>query len=180
NGVGIKKEIIPNLFKIEESYSTIGTEKEAGTGLGLVLVKEFVEKNNGSIQIESEEGQGTTIYVVFRSVEDVSSCDRNCLGSFDGVLQALSEKRKSGVFDVFFNEIEPIFIECYKSYSSRNVNKFAKLIKSFANEYEVKELMHFADSIQKSMQKFDVNQLNICFSEFDKLVAYIHKQEMRS
>ncbi|MFO7864154.1 MAG: PAS domain S-box protein, partial [Salinivirgaceae bacterium] len=42
NGVGIKKEIIPNLFKIEESYSTIGTEKEAGTGLGLVLVKEFV------------------------------------------------------------------------------------------------------------------------------------------
>jgi PAS domain S-box-containing protein len=60
NGVGIRKEAIPNLFLIEESKSTSGTEKETGTGLGLILCKEFIEKHGGRIWVESEEGVGST------------------------------------------------------------------------------------------------------------------------
>jgi PAS domain S-box-containing protein len=60
NGVGIKKEAIDKLFKIEESYSTIGTQNEKGTGLGLILCKEFVEKHGGKIWVESTLGQGST------------------------------------------------------------------------------------------------------------------------
>ena len=60
NGVGIRKEAIPNLFLIEESKSTSGTDKETGTGLGLILCKEFVEKHGGRIWAESEEGVGST------------------------------------------------------------------------------------------------------------------------
>ena len=58
-GVGISKERVKNLFKIEKNISTNGTEEEHGTGLGLVLCKEFVEKNNGKIWVESEEGKGS-------------------------------------------------------------------------------------------------------------------------
>ena len=59
NGVGISKNSIEKLFKIDESYSTPGTNKETGTGLGLILCKEFIDKHNGSIWVESEEGKGS-------------------------------------------------------------------------------------------------------------------------
>ncbi|MBU8893808.1 MAG: PAS domain-containing sensor histidine kinase [Bacteroidales bacterium] len=62
NGVGIPKESINNLFKIETSFSTYGTEKEKGSGLGLILCKELVEKNGGKIRVESEEDAGSTFY----------------------------------------------------------------------------------------------------------------------
>jgi len=59
NGVGIKKENIGKLFLIEESYSTVGTRNEKGTGLGLMLCKEFIEKHEGNLWVESEEGKGS-------------------------------------------------------------------------------------------------------------------------
>ena len=59
NGMGIKKENIYKLFKIDESYSTRGTQNESGTGLGLLLCKEFVEKHGGKIWAESEVGKGS-------------------------------------------------------------------------------------------------------------------------
>ncbi len=59
NGVGIRKENQDKLFD-KEGYTTAGTKNEMGTGIGLMLVKEFVEKNNGSVHVESEEGEGST------------------------------------------------------------------------------------------------------------------------
>jgi signal transduction histidine kinase len=61
NGIGISPEHIDKLFRIDENYSTLGTNDEKGTGLGLVLCKEFVEKNGGSIKVDSVYEQGTTI-----------------------------------------------------------------------------------------------------------------------
>jgi signal transduction histidine kinase len=62
NGVGILKNDVKRLFKIEEKVSTQGTDGELSTGLGLLLCKEFVEKNGGKIWAESEEGVGSTFY----------------------------------------------------------------------------------------------------------------------
>lgn len=61
-GVGIARENIPKLFKIESKYSTKGTANEKGTGLGLILCKEFVDKHGGKIWMESEVGKGSTFY----------------------------------------------------------------------------------------------------------------------
>ena len=62
NGVGIKEKNLDKLFRIEESYSTMGTQKETGTGLGLLLCKEFVEKHQGQIGVESEHEKGSRFY----------------------------------------------------------------------------------------------------------------------
>lgn len=62
NGIGIPKERVEKLFRIEESESTAGTANEKGTGLGLILCKEFIEKHDEKIWVESEEGKGSTFY----------------------------------------------------------------------------------------------------------------------
>ncbi len=60
NGIGIPEEILPKLFKLNGKFSSTGTANEPGTGLGLVLCHEMVEKNGGRIWAESIPGQGTT------------------------------------------------------------------------------------------------------------------------
>jgi len=59
SGVGIPEEQIPLLFNINTNLSTRGTSYEKGTGLGLILCKEFVDKHNGKIWVESEMGLGS-------------------------------------------------------------------------------------------------------------------------
>lgn len=59
-GIGIKEENMEKLFRIDNQYKKEGTAGEFGTGLGLILCCEFVEKNNGHIWVESEFGKGTT------------------------------------------------------------------------------------------------------------------------
>lgn len=63
SGIGMTNDKIKNLFNINENVSTAGTENEKGTGLGLILVKELVQKNEGTIHVESEVGKGSKITI---------------------------------------------------------------------------------------------------------------------
>lgn len=62
NGTGIPPENVAKLFKLESNPSTEGTSQERGTGLGLILCKEFVEKNGGTIGVRSKEGEGSLFF----------------------------------------------------------------------------------------------------------------------
>ena len=62
NGIGIEPERLTRLFDLSHYSSTIGTANETGTGLGLLLCKEFVEKHGGKIWVESELGKGSVFY----------------------------------------------------------------------------------------------------------------------
>ncbi len=59
NGEGIREENIDKLFRIDQSYSTKGTENESGTGLGLILCKELITQSNGEIFVKSQYGKGS-------------------------------------------------------------------------------------------------------------------------
>jgi len=67
NGIGMTREFISKLFSIDADLSTRGTENEKGTGLGLFLCKEFVEKHHGKIWVESVPGKGSIFRFVIPS-----------------------------------------------------------------------------------------------------------------
>ncbi len=60
-GVGMSPRHVAQLFKIDVHHTTLGTDQEQGTGLGLIICKEMVEKNGGQIWVESEIDKGTTV-----------------------------------------------------------------------------------------------------------------------
>jgi len=62
SGIGIEPDTVKKLFKISEKVSTLGTEGETGTGLGLILCAELVKKIGGKIWVESDLGKGTKFY----------------------------------------------------------------------------------------------------------------------
>ncbi|RJP70030.1 MAG: sensor histidine kinase, partial [Ignavibacteriales bacterium] len=61
-GIGIPQEKINKLFQVGENTSTRGTAGEIGTGLGLILCKDLLEKNGHKIYVISESGKGSTFY----------------------------------------------------------------------------------------------------------------------
>ena len=63
NGMGMSPEKLKTLFSISKNRSSSGTEKEKGSGLGLILCKELVEKANGIIEVESQPNKGTEFKV---------------------------------------------------------------------------------------------------------------------
>ena len=70
NGMGIDKENIPKIFDLTSHFTTRGTNSEEGTGLGMVLCKDFVEKNHGTIWVESEKKKGSTFYFTLPKAQD--------------------------------------------------------------------------------------------------------------
>ena len=60
SGVGMSLDTKKNLFSVENKFSSVGTANEQGSGLGLILCKDFVEKHGGAITVESELEEGTT------------------------------------------------------------------------------------------------------------------------
>lgn len=67
-GIGMEEEAIQKLFKIEQNYMSKGTNNETGTGLGLILCKEFLNQNNGTIRVESQPNIGSNFIFTLDSV----------------------------------------------------------------------------------------------------------------
>jgi len=72
NGMGMSKEKIRHLFNIEANKTSSGTANEKGTGLGLLICKEFIEMHKGNLLIQSKVGKGSTFTVVFPQPEVVN------------------------------------------------------------------------------------------------------------
>ena len=79
SGVGIPAEDLKKLFKVEEKYTRTGLAGEKGTGFGLSICHEIMQKHGGSIEVESEVGKGTTFYVSFPVVQKIQNSDDSIL-----------------------------------------------------------------------------------------------------
>jgi two-component system sensor histidine kinase/response regulator len=70
NGIGMSKIDIERILQKSESFTNKGTNQEKGTGLGLVIIKEFLELNNGKISIKSKLDEGSEFTIIFPKVEE--------------------------------------------------------------------------------------------------------------
>lgn len=70
NGIGMTDEQISNIAKVESNSSTLGTQGEKGTGLGLIICKEYIDINKGKIEIQSQKNIGTTITLKLPKVKN--------------------------------------------------------------------------------------------------------------
>jgi two-component system, sensor histidine kinase and response regulator len=69
SGVGISMDDLGKLFNAETHFTRPGTNKEKGVGIGLLITKEFIETNNGSIHVASEIGKGTTFTFTLKAID---------------------------------------------------------------------------------------------------------------
>jgi signal transduction histidine kinase len=77
SGKGMPQDLLEKLFQVGEGKKSVGTQGEKGTGLGLLIVKEMVQINNGQIEVESEFGKGTQITIWLPSKDNVSATSRS-------------------------------------------------------------------------------------------------------
>ncbi|MCQ2250777.1 MAG: ATP-binding protein [Bacteroidales bacterium] len=70
NGVGMTQEVIDKLFTVSKNKSTKGTSGESGSGMGLLITKEFVEKHLGTINVESQVGMGSKFIINFPNIQE--------------------------------------------------------------------------------------------------------------
>ncbi|MCL4551829.1 MAG: PAS domain-containing sensor histidine kinase [Bacteroidetes bacterium] len=70
SGIGMSEETLQKIFRIESVHTTLGTEKEKGTGLGLLLCKEMIERQKGAISVESKVNEGTKFSFILPSAEE--------------------------------------------------------------------------------------------------------------
>ncbi|MFC2102330.1 sensor histidine kinase [Bacteroidota bacterium] len=75
-GIGMPPVMVEQLFRIDTQVKRSGTANESGTGLGLILCKEFVEMNGGEIWVESEEGKGSTFSFSLPLVDGTGNLDK--------------------------------------------------------------------------------------------------------
>jgi signal transduction histidine kinase len=71
DGIGMSEEIKSKLFKLNEHHSSVGTQNEKGTGLGLIITKEFITLNRGILEVCSTLGKGTTFIIKFPIHKDI-------------------------------------------------------------------------------------------------------------
>lgn len=74
NGIGMPENILNKIFKENIPHTSLGTNKEQGSGLGLLMVKDFVENNKGKLNVKSKPGEGTEIIVSLKS-EKTKGCN---------------------------------------------------------------------------------------------------------
>jgi PAS domain S-box-containing protein len=166
-GVGIPHKDQEMLFDATSNYTTIGTNKEKGTGIGLVICKDFVERNGGKIWVESEPGQGSTFYFTLDSLKKTRICDSNCISNFELIGGKIKQNKE--LHQYFLNNIIPVFRHTYQKFSTELIHCFLDEIKQVSKKYHIEAFDTFVNMILKSIKENDTNKINICFAEFEKL-----------
>ena len=73
-GTGISEENLNKIFRIDSDYHAVGTAQEKGAGIGLLLCKDYIEKNGGKIWAESEIGKGSSFFFYLTSKQQIDEC----------------------------------------------------------------------------------------------------------
>ncbi len=175
NGVGIPKELQGKLFKPNNINSTPGTENEKGTGLGLIICKEFVERNGGKIGVRSTVGKGTTFYFTLKNATITQKCEGTCMKNLGAVYAEIMKKPE--IRKHFTAGLAATFHQGYKTFDRDALHEFSRMLNEIVHRYHLEPLIPFTHNFSYDCLLRDQNQVNICFSEFEKLMDKLEQNQ---
>ena len=118
-GVGISSEVAAKLFRIDQNIANKGTSGESGTGLGLIICQDFIQKNNGMIWLESEQGKGTTFFVRIPMGEPSMKFikESNIIHEKDEIKSISKEEAPDALLELLQDKDETTVLDEQKNYS---------------------------------------------------------------
>lgn len=170
-GIGMNKDMMNRLFRIDEQTHRKGTEGEPSTGLGLILCKDFAEKHGGRIWVESEENKGSTFYFTlpFKPVPENETVKKNNSISKD---VAANQGKKINILIVEDDEIsEMLIMMAVKMYSNKtiSVRTGAEAVVTCSNNPDMDLVL--MDVQTPDMDGYEATRLIRCFNNKIIIIA---------
>lgn len=175
-GTGISAGEIPLLFQTARNVSNKGTNHEKGTGLGLILCKEFVEKNGGEIWVESQLQKGSTFFFTLPYCpknENKASAKQNFTQENYLNIANHIKKNKPEAITVFETELIPLLNKVEKSLSINNIRNFAERLQTVSEQYQIEALRPLSQQLLTGVKAFDIGNIQKYLSDFKEFVKYL-------
>jgi len=194
-GIGITQENQKRLFKPDEHFTTYGTSREKGTGLGLILCKEFVEKNGGKIWVISKTGSGTTFTfsLPVSSAEKLKNAETKLVDGIaftvrnntlpaekmhmpdnrisNGLLQifnTLAEQPEEFANQIIVS-IRPLYLKANKTKSMQQIKNFAKAVQMLGQKFDNQIFDEYGENLTLHVENFVVNEILISMKMFEPI-----------
>ncbi len=171
-GIGMDKETMDKLFRSDIHFTTQGTRNEPGTGLGLILCKEFVDKHNGKIRVESNVDKGSIFsFTIPISKKNVKN-DKKQKIKFETVYSELETPKLPGFYlsdqvahhlPQITKELESYYLPYLKQVRSnsnmQDIKDFAEELATFAEKYHFIYLQNYCKKLIKNIKLFDIEEI---------------------
>lgn len=172
-GIGISPENIDKLFRIDTSISTAGTNNESGSGLGLILCKEFITKNGGQISVHSVPGKGSRFVFTLKTITPKKQPEKQkgTKVNIETLKQRLATDK--ALNDLVKQKILPDFEVARKKLSIRLFKQFATLLIQTGRSHELPAFENYGNNLLFYVGEFKLHQVNQLFDELEQLFRHL-------
>jgi two-component system, sensor histidine kinase and response regulator len=180
SGIGIDEKNIKKLFRVDSTYTRVGTNKEHGTGLGLILCKDFIEKHNGSISVTSKVGEGTVFLIsipTYYKSKDIAISDEEESENV-AELPKFTDEEIDNLQDSFgmISELYHDQLEKLSKYKMVDEMKlFADNLVEIGKNNYLPQLHEIGKKISSAVDSFDIVEIDEGFSQFSQYFNNINK-----
>ncbi len=161
-GVGMSPETVDTLFKLDKTTSTAGTEKETGSGLGLIICKEFIEKNNGTITVNSIKGKKTQFCITLPSYTKTKTEKKPHTKK--------SNNSKLNMAPETFDRLKSNYEKVKKQLSSYNLQQFAETLQEVGREQKIPHIEEIGHQLNDKTKNLDLTQVGKIMSAFEEML----------
>ena len=177
-GVGIPESTLPKLFRIDQHVSTPGTASETGTGLGLILCKDFIEKNNGEIQVKSKLNEGSKF--IFRLKKGKAMSDISGDSFFISILDDIKNEAdiSSELITLLKNTFIPRFAEQHITASLNDMIQLSNDLATQTEKYKVDSLNRYCQFFMECAERFELKKIMQVVDSFPAVVELLNKNLM--
>ncbi len=161
-GVGMSPETVDTLFKLDKTTSTAGTEKETGSGLGLIICKEFIEKNNGAITVSSIKEEKTQFCISLPSYTRHKTDNKDQAKKINNI--------KVDLHPQSVEYLKSNYKKVKKQMSSYNLQQFAKTLQALGHEQNIPRIKEIGDQLNENIKNLDLTQVEKIMSAFEEML----------